>query len=199
MADRVRGYRYIEEVIEYDTGEKFHLYLNSKSKEFLAKWHDRQTTKPTGREAIKTMRALIREENKLTFFPVIVVEEAAPFARNVPFVAFTMARTYVAHRPGENRALAQIRWDNYRGDSDLQQYKNPGDFQFRFETLPYIHPGHNSKTYVLAYSDALWSGLISLSELVKRMQSQFRELLSTDVGLRRVEQVGSTALLPSGS
>jgi len=205
MAARLKGYRKFKDETEHDTGITFETYVSSKNGEFKAAWGNFTMNGTVYRDLVQSFKKLIRAENQLEFFPVIVVQEKPPFAsQGTPFLSFTFYRCYVAHRPGENRAMAKIEWEDYTGQGDLQVYKHrlrpPGDFRFRIGKLPYSdYPLHrDGGSYVFEYNEALWEGLKKLYAQVENMQDRFRALLGTKQGIQLITQVGSGTFLESG-
>jgi len=201
MAARFKGYRKFKDERELDTGITFETYINSRNGEFIVAWGNHTFQGKVYTELVQKMQAHIREENQLTFKPIIVVKEKAPFASRVPFVAFTFERLYVSKR--SNGRIARIEWHEYTGQGDLQIYKfrihPPGDFRYDIDGLPAVYGNDESKTYVLEYTEPLWEGLNTLYDLVETMQRQFRTLLGTAEGQARIAQVGGSAMLPANA
>lgn len=72
-----------------------------------------------------------------------------------------------------------------------------GDIEF-----PYSHEGHFGNPMVcLEYSEEVWAALDKMQETISRVNAQFQELIGTNEGYNRMEQIGRDILkmLPAPS
>lgn len=175
---------------------------------FNAKIGDKRFQNANAAELKREIYAYLSANLELTWHPVIIVSEVAPFSPGrASFVGIEVDRAYLAN--GADGRVRQLNWDDYdvapgtfgpRPDENIDSFrlgrarecwnglkKVPDD-------LPYKTKSSDKETRILPYTDALYAGLVEIDSGIDRLKVKLRELMNDKQGWDRVALIGAQLL-----
>jgi hypothetical protein len=199
MSNR-RKDKLIDDYVHDRLAIKVDIYLTPDN-EFKAEYAGANFQEASIEELKKKLKMYLEEIVEINFVPIIEIsfnEHRWPGER--PTMDLQIDRYYVA-AVGKNDGYRQLDW-RYRDCDDKLSYATRlygYDFSQNggLEELPI----HADGKHYLHYADELWAALKQLQDVINTASDRIAELIGSDEGIKRLDQVGQQLLkaLPAGT
>ncbi len=180
---------------------------------FTAKIGDQRFRNANAAQLKQEVYAYIEANLVMTWHPVIVVSEVAPFSPGrASFVGIEVHRVYLTN--GADGRIRQLDWDDYdvaddafgrRPDESIHSYRLSHSQQHWMglgkvpDDLPYKTKSSDKETRILPYSEELYTGLVEIDAGIDRLKARLRTLLTNEQGWTKIASIGAQLckLLPA--
>lgn len=173
---------------------------------FSARVGDKWFRDPSAAAIRQTVYRYLDEQVQMTWIPVIIVSEIAPFhPGTASFVGIEVTRAYMAN--GADGAVRRLNWDDYHAQEGTFIGPSEGENVdawrlLRAQTaymgiksvpdgLPFVTKSSDKETRILPYTEELYTGLVEIDRGIERLREKLRDLLGDKEGWSRIAEIGS--------
>lgn len=188
----------LTETLTHRTGQKVDCFYDPNDKLFKATLYGLNVV-CASHEAL--VRTLWERMDKATVRPlwqdVIEIEETKPFVANEDhFFGFDYSRYHIWQRLDGKYMTA--RWNQEQTDEERLQYAEESWDICGKLTFPHQWRGRDTYKTLIYYTEEVWLALGVMQDKLLDLKGRFRELISSEEGLARLESFGAAKLLAGG-